>query len=146
LTDRSVRVLLVEDNLGDATLLSILFEEALCPMKLTHVHNGEEALNYIRDHNVEGRPDLILLDLKMPRMSGLDFLRERQKDRGISSIPTIVLTGSDARSDQDEAMLLGADMYMMKPGDIDEADSILPTIEMFIKRFRPMMACSREDP
>lgn len=142
MTEGRIAILLVEDNLGDATLLSILFEESLCPMDLVHVHNGEQALIYLRERKEKGRPDLILLDLKMPKMSGLDFLRERQKDKDISSIPTIVLTGSDARSDLDDALLLGADMYMIKPSDIDEADSLLPTIEMFIKRFKPQISWS----
>jgi CheY-like chemotaxis protein len=130
-------VLLVEDNLGDATLMSILLEESTCPLELVHVHNGEEALDFIRERKPEDRPDLILLDLKMPRMDGLDFLRERRKDKTISSIPTIVLTGSDARSDKETAMELGADMYIMKPANIDEADTLVPTIEMFIKRQKP---------
>jgi CheY-like chemotaxis protein len=137
MSDRETTILLVEDNLGDAALVSILFEESLRPIKLVHVHNGEEALLYLRERKEKGRPDMILLDLKMPKMSGLDFLRERQKDKDIASIPTIVLTGSDARSDQDEAMKLGADMYLLKPGDIDEADTLLPIIEMFIERFKP---------
>jgi CheY-like chemotaxis protein len=127
-----MRVLLVEDNIGDAKLIGILFETSTVPITIEHVCDGEKALIYLGSVSKERTPDLILLDLKMPRMDGFDFLRVRLRDSSLAAIPTIVLTGSDAMNDKELAMRLGADMYLIKPSCMDEAETLVPSLLSFM--------------
>ncbi len=127
-----MRILLVEDNMGDAKLIAILVETAAMPITIDHVCDGEKALVYLESVSKDRTPDLILLDLKMPRMDGFDFLRVRMNDPSLSSIPTIVLTGSDATNDREMAMRLGADMYLIKPSCMDEAETLVPSLMSFL--------------
>lgn len=140
-----MRILLVEDNLGDARLISILAESAPMPITIEHVSDGEKALSYLKRGDDERAPDLILLDLKMPRMDGFDFLRVRMTDPRLASIPTIVLTGSDATNDKELAGHLGADMYLIKPSCMEEAEMLFPSLLLFMSE-RPMGAMEPRDP
>lgn len=130
--DRGVRILLVEDNVSDARLISILIESSNIPMSIEHVADGEKALSYLERIGLGSPPDLILLDLKMPRMDGFDFLRVRSTDPRLASIPTIVLTGSDAVNEKVLATRLGADMYLIKPSCLDEANALVPSLLSFL--------------
>lgn len=135
----------MEDNLGDAKLMSILAESATMPISIEHVSDGEKALSYLEFGDKERAPDLILLDLKMPRMDGFDFLRVRITDPRLASIPTIVLTGSDATNDRELAGRLGADMYLIKPSCMEEAETIMPSLLSFMSE-RLMEAHEQRDP
>ncbi len=127
-----MRILLVEDNIGDARLIGILVETSTIPITIEHVCDGEKALSYLESVSKDRTPDLILLDLKMPRMDGFDFLRVRMKNSSLAAIPTIVLTGSDAINDKELAMRLGADMYLIKPSCMDEAETLVPSLLSFM--------------
>jgi CheY-like chemotaxis protein len=100
---------------------------------LKHVTDGEKALNYLRSVDDAALPDVILLDLRMPRMDGFDFLKERMKDARLSSVLTVVLTSSNAPRDRRMAMELGADLFMLKPDRMDEAEELIPCLERFIR-------------
>ncbi len=128
-----LRILLAEDNPGDVQLLTVLLEMSGLPVSLKHVTDGEKALNYLRDIDDSALPDVILLDLRMPRMDGFDFLKERMKDKRLSSVLTVVLTSSNAPRDRRMAMELGADLFMLKPDRMDEAEELIPYLERFIR-------------
>lgn len=128
-----LKILLAEDNPGDVQLLMVLLDMSGLSFRVKHVTDGEKALLYLRGTIDSELPDIILLDLRMPRMDGFDFLRERLKDARISSIHTVVLTSSNAPLDRRKAMELGADLFMLKPDGMDEAEDLIPCLERFIR-------------
>ena len=112
-------ILLVEDDQVDAMTV----KRALGDLKVTNpvveVTNGEEAIKYLRNEgNV--KPCLILLDLNMPKMNGLEFLKVIKADDTLKSIPVFVLTTSTAEEDTSESLRLGASRYMVKSIDYEE--------------------------
>ena len=120
---RSIYVLLVEDNLGDATLISEAFKNSKKPILIARVKDGEEALQYLRRegcYDKAFRPDLILLDLNMPKKSGLEVLGEIKTDPRLSEIPVVILTNSKLESDVKRAYESRANYYMIKPSDLDQ--------------------------
>ncbi|MDD3610437.1 MAG: response regulator [Halothiobacillaceae bacterium] len=116
-------VLLVEDEAADAYLIRLAFEESHVLVNLQHVQDGVEAFEYLEQ---QGRfqdappPDLILLDLNMPRMDGRAFLARQKADPRFRRIPVVVLTTSDAESDIVASYDLGAAGFIVKPLDIDD--------------------------
>lgn len=115
---RCTEILVVDDNSGDAELLREAFLDAGSSACLSFSRNGIEALSFLRRE--EGfsnapRPDLIVLDLKMPTMDGFTFLRELRSDPSLESIKVAILTGSDEPGDRETARSLGADSYFHKP-------------------------------
>jgi two-component system, chemotaxis family, response regulator Rcp1 len=120
---RSIYVLLVEDNLGDATLISEAFKSSKKPILIARVKDGEEALQYLRRegcYDQAFRPDLILLDLNMPKKSGLEVLDEIKSDPKFSEIPVVILTNSKLESDVKKAYETRANYYMIKPSNLDQ--------------------------
>jgi DNA-binding response OmpR family regulator len=117
----TVRILLAEDNDGDVFLVRRALAKALSH-ELSVVHNGEEALKWLDDHSSENPgllPDLILLDLNLPRIDGAQLLSHIRKKDAFSRTPVIVLTSSDSPKDREMAMELGANLYFRKPTDLD---------------------------
>lgn len=120
---KGFRVLLVEDEPADAHLVRQAFEEGRILVDLEHVEDGVEALAYL---NQEGsyakaaRPDLILLDLNMPRMNGHEFLERFKQLESLKRIPVVVLTTSEAEIDIVRAYDLGASGFIVKPISIDD--------------------------
>lgn len=110
-------VLLVEDDRVDILTIKRAFAETKVDAPLDITHNGEEALEYL--HN-NPRPSLIFLDLNMPRMNGMEFLRTIKNDNRLSMIPVVVLTTSNEKRDIEESFRLGAAGYMVKPIDFSE--------------------------
>ncbi len=114
-------ILLVEDDESDVLLETRAMNIGGIRNRISPVSNGEEALDYLRhrgpfaDSAAHPRPTLIILDLKMPRMGGLELLSVLQLDPNLSSIPAIVLTGSDDPTDRRTALLRGAVAYLVKP-------------------------------
>jgi CheY-like chemotaxis protein len=120
---RTIHILLVEDNVGDARLVQEAFRHASARCRLSHVVNGVEALEFLRhagSHTRATRPDLILLDLNLPRKDGREVLAEIKGDVTLRRIPVIVLTTSQAQDDILRAYDLHANCYVTKPGDLDE--------------------------
>jgi CheY-like chemotaxis protein len=132
---RPVDVLLVEDSAGDAELMveALLSESALSP-RVTVVEDGEEAIAYLRRqgrHANAARPDLILLDLHMPRMGGMEVLAEIKQHQNWKRIPVVIMTSSSHEKDVLGAYSKHANCYVTKPIDIDEFIDAVRSIEDF---------------
>jgi CheY-like chemotaxis protein len=116
------RILLAEDNDGDVFLVRRALEKRGLPHELVLVHNGEEALGWLDRHSVEKDayppPDLILLDLNLPRVDGVQLLSHIRKTDTFSRTPVIILTSSDSPKDRQTALELGANLYFRKPTDL----------------------------
>lgn len=112
-------VLLAEDDIVDAMTVERALGDLEISNQLIHKINGEEALEYLRSDSNE-KPCVILMDLNMPKMNGLEFLRLIKADETSKEIPVIVLTTSNEEQDIDESFKLGAAGYMVKPVDYKE--------------------------
>ncbi|MGD9647426.1 MAG: response regulator [Pirellulales bacterium] len=119
---RPAEILLVEDNLGDARLTSEALAEGRIPHRLSILFDGQEASEFLHRRGVFARaprPDLILLDLSLPKMDGRDLLAVIRDDAELAAIPVIVLTSSAAHEDFLRAEELQVDAYLTKPVDLD---------------------------
>jgi CheY-like chemotaxis protein len=129
-----IEVLLVEDDPGDVLMTQEAFEEHKVRNRLTVVHDGAEALAYLRR---EGRwadavrPDLILLDLNLPRRDGREVLAEIKKDEDLGQIPVVVLTTSAADEDILRSYQLHANAYVTKPVDFERFIAVIRQIDEF---------------
>lgn len=123
-------VLLVDDDEIDIKSVQRAFEELHITNPLNVTHNGEEALEYLRDKKNK-KPGLILLDLRMPRMDGIEFLRVMKKEDDFKIIPVVVLTTSKEEEDKIESFNLGISGYMMKPVNYIELVEVIRTIKMY---------------
>ena len=115
-------LLLVEDDPADAHLVELACKECDISCQLYHLRDGLEALNFLERHppyHQAPRPDLVFLDLNMPRLNGLDLLREIEKRPHLKTIPVVVLTTSDAGVDIDTAFALGCRGFITKPMELD---------------------------
>ncbi len=129
-----VNILLVEDNPGDVLLTREAFREGRYFPKLSVVGDGEEALEFLRrkgQHAEAPRPDLILLDLNLPKKDGRELLAEVKEDSDLRHIPVIVLTTSDAEQDVWRAYKLHANCYLTKPLDMDSFLRKVRAVEEF---------------
>jgi CheY-like chemotaxis protein len=131
---RVVDILLVEDNPGDVRLIVEGLRERTVRHNLHVVHDGVEALEFLRrkGHFVDAvRPDLILLDLNLPRMDGREVLGEVKSDPDLKTIPVVVLTTSRAEQDILQSYQLHANCYVTKPVDLEEFLEVIRSIEEF---------------
>lgn len=117
-TDKLFCVLLVEDDPADAHLTRVAFNEARVLINLRHVEDGQAAMEDLLAGK-EQRPNLILLDLNMPRMDGRTFLKRVKSHENLRRIPVVVLTTSDAESDIIASYDLGAAGFIVKPVEIE---------------------------
>lgn len=120
---RSIKVLLVEDNLGDVTLITEVFKASKRNIQIIRVKDGEEAMDFLKKRGrfkESERPDLILLDLNMPRKSGQEVLEEIKVDSTLKDIPVVVLTNSKLEADVQKAYESRANFYLVKPADLEE--------------------------
>lgn len=117
-------ILLVEDEPSDAHLIKMAIQENKVWCRLHHVMDGVEALAFLRREGEENsqapRPDLILLDLNMPRMNGSEFLTAIKADESLATIPVVVLTTSEVERDVIMSYKLGAASYITKPVDMGQ--------------------------
>ncbi|MCC7499678.1 MAG: response regulator [Bryobacterales bacterium] len=129
-----IEILLVEDNPGDVRLTQEALKEAKVSNRMNVVVDGEEALQYVRRqgrfHDAV-RPDLILLDLNLPKKDGREVLTEIKSDPQLRSIPIVVLTTSNAELDIMRAYDLHANCYITKPVDLDQFLHVVREIESF---------------
>jgi CheY-like chemotaxis protein len=131
---RPVEVLLVEDNPGDVRLTQEAFKDGRVFVNLTVAMDGVEAIDILRHkgvHNDKPRPDLILLDLNLPKKNGREVLEEIKADDDLKRIPVIVMTTSKAEQDIHRAYNLNANCYVTKPVDLDEFLNVVKSIEDF---------------
>ncbi len=134
MNERQIQILLVEDNSGDARLTLEALKETTLYNQLQHVADGVEALAYLRRegrHAHAPRPDLILLDLNLPRKDGREVLAEIKADQELRRIPVVVLTTSQSEEDISRAYDLNANCYVAKPVDLDNFIKVVRIIEEF---------------
>jgi two-component system, chemotaxis family, response regulator Rcp1 len=134
LIPRCCEVLLVEDNPADARLTREALRESKMLNKLHHVKDGIEALQFLRREEAyhdAPMPDVILLDLNLPRKDGRQVLSEMKQDPKLSLIPVVVLTTSEAERDILKSYELHANCYITKPVDLEKFIHIVQTIEAF---------------
>lgn len=119
----NVEILFVEDSIDDATLTIRALTKSGFANKLYHVKDGAEALDFIyckgmyAPRNIKEHPKLILLDLKMPKVSGMQVLEKVKSDPDLKSIPVVILTSSKEDPDVKKCYALGANSYIVKPVD-----------------------------
>jgi len=131
---KPVEILLVEDNAADVRLTEELFKEGMIAGNIRVARDGIEAITYLRQEReyVEApRPDLVLLDLNLPKKGGLDVLNEIKQDDALRSIPVIILTTSESEKDIAESYQRHANCYIVKPVDLDEFLGAIRAIEEF---------------
>jgi CheY-like chemotaxis protein len=132
---RIIEVLLVEDNLGDVELTTMALEESKLSIHLSVVGDGAAAMDFLR-HEQQAyadapHPDLILLDLNLPKKSGHEVLSAIKKDEALKHIPVLVLTTSQAEEDILRAYNLYASGYIAKPARFDQFLKVIQAIEDF---------------
>jgi CheY-like chemotaxis protein len=131
---RPIEVLLVEDDPGDVLLIREAFEFNKVHNNLNVVSDGEQALAYLRregEYAEALRPDLVLLDLNLPRKDGREVLAEVKQDPDLRTVPIVVLTTSEAEEDVLKSYQLHANAYVTKPVDFERFVSIVRQIDDF---------------
>jgi chemotaxis family two-component system response regulator Rcp1 len=127
-------VLLVEDSPGDVRLTKEAFRDADPEIDLRVVVDGVEAMAYLRHEGVHvdaPRPDFILLDLNLPKMDGREVLAHIKEDDNLKTIPTVILTTSDAEADIVTGYKLQANCYLSKPVQLEDFESLVKSINDF---------------
>jgi CheY-like chemotaxis protein len=132
-----VEILLAEDSIDDATLTIRALTKSGFSNKLQHVKDGAEALDYLyckgmyASRNILKHPKLILLDLKMPKVTGMQVLEKIKSDPDLKSIPVVILTSSKEDPDIKKCYELGANSYIVKPVDSDKFFLAIKEIGMY---------------
>ena len=129
-----IEILLVEDNPGDVRLTLEAFREGKVRNKINVVNDGIDALAYLRKEGKYAdvsRPDVILLDLNLPRKDGREVLEEIKKDPNLSRIPVVILTTSQAEQDVLQTYNLHANCYITKPVDLEQFTTVVKSIDTF---------------
>ena len=129
-----IQILLVEDNPGDVRLTKESLKDAKVLNRLHVVRDGEEALDFLRrqgEHTRAVRPDLILLDLNLPKKNGREVLAEIKDNPDLRRIPVVILTVSKAEEDIIKTYDLHANCYIAKPVDLDQFLAVIKAIEEF---------------
>ena len=142
---RPIEILLVEDNEDDASLTVETLAQGRVRNHVTVVEDGVDAITFLRREGrfaTMSRPDLILLDLKLPRKSGREVLKEIKQDPDLKRIPVIILSTSDAEKDIVESYDLHANCYVTKPIDLDEFIGVVRKIEDFWHSFTKLPAAA----
>lgn len=139
-----VEILLVEDNPGDVILVREMLKHSQFPVRLGVARNGEEALAYLqRKGSFAGAqvPDLVLLDLNLPRKDGREVLEEVKRDPAFHHIPILILTSSRNDTDIQQAYQAEANFYLVKPMDPSEFPTLMKYLEDFwLKNIFPLKA------
>lgn len=129
-----IRMLLVEDNPADARLVTEMLRDAIGSAEMVVVGDGVEAMQYLRAEEpyvARDRPNLLVLDLNLPRKDGREVLRELARDPELSTIPIVVLTTSRDEKDVDYAYSNNANAFVTKPVHIEEFEGAMRAIEAF---------------
>ena len=128
-----LKILLVEDSPSDVRLIREALKETPVPVQITVAQDGVEAMDYLHSTEVGAsvRPDLVLLDLNLPRKNGREVLAEVKSSPNLKQIPVLVMTSSRADEDIAQAYSLNANCYITKPGDLQEYINVVRAIEDF---------------
>ncbi|RCS31418.1 response regulator [Rhodanobacter denitrificans] len=129
-------ILLVEDSVADAEMAIDALNEAHLANPVVHVEDGVECMDYLHgrgawDSREPGDPAVVLLDIKMPRMNGLDVLTAMRGDERLRRIPVVILSSSREESDLARSWDLGANAYVIKPVDVDQFFDAVRTLGQF---------------
>lgn len=133
MSDR-IRVLLVEDSTADARLMIEVFKEHQINVDVAVVRDGEQAMNYLYrrgEYSESCVPDLIILDLNMPKKDGREVLAEIKNDNTLNTIPVVVLTTSQSEEDIVKSYKLHASCFVTKPLDLDKFIEIIKSLDRF---------------
>lgn len=131
---KTIEILLVEDDLGDIRLTQEAFKEGRMPHNIEYVTDGMEAILYLTKQGVYAeakRPNLVLLDLNLPKKDGREVLSYIKSHPDLKRIPVIILSTSNAQSDIDSAYNLYANSYITKPVDFQDFIDLIKNIESF---------------
>ncbi|MDQ8179223.1 response regulator [Pelagicoccus sp. SDUM812005] len=134
---RPIEMLLVEDNEADIRLTQIALQQAKLENRLHVVRDGEQALAFLKregEYADAVRPDLLLLDLNLPKVSGAEVLKEIRENPQLKTLPVVILTTSDADKDIYESYELHANCYITKPVDLRKFMGVVEMIEDFWSR------------
>ena len=131
---RPIEILLVEDNPGDARLTREAFSQGSVPTNMHHARDGEQGIAFLRrqdGYQDAPTPDLVILDLNLPRRGGREVLEDIKTDPALKQIPVIVLTSSQAQEDVLHSYRLHANCFITKPGDLETLIHVAQSIEEF---------------
>ena len=137
MSNNLIEILLVEDNLDDANLTIRALRKNNLANQLRHVKDGQEALDFIfaegiySDRELENKPKVILLDLKMPKVDGIEVLRKLKSDERTKIIPVVILTSSKEDPDIQTCYDLGANCYVVKPVDFEAFMNAVAELGLF---------------
>lgn len=129
--DKIVEILLIEDNPDDAGLAIRALKKQNLSNNLLHLEDGEEALKFLFSPDLTKMPRLILLDLKMPKVDGIEVLKKLKSDPDRKVIPVVVLTSSKEERDIVESYKLGVNAYIVKPVDFDKFAEAVSQVGFF---------------
>lgn len=131
MTNKQVEILLIEDNIDDAELAIRALKKRNLANNLLHISDSEEALEYLFTEGSNNYPKLILLDLKMPKIDGIQILRRIKSDPEKKVIPVVMLTSSKEERDIVESYNLGVNAYIVKPVQFDKFLEVVDQLGMF---------------
>lgn len=134
LSDRPIEILLVEDNPADVRLTMEAFKDAKVRNRIAVVNDGVNAIEYLMQRGAYvgvARPDMVLLDLNLPRKDGREVLQEIKEHPDLRRIPVVILTTSKEEQDILKSYNLHANCYINKPVDFDQFMNVITTIEEF---------------
>lgn len=128
-----VKILLVEDSPSDVRLIREALRDTPLPVQITVARDGMEASDYLRNvqNGTEIRPDLVLLDLNLPKKNGREVLAEIKGSDNLRQIPVLIMTSSCAEDDITQAYALNANCYITKPSDLNDYMDVVRSIEDF---------------
>jgi two-component system, chemotaxis family, response regulator Rcp1 len=132
---RPMEILLIEDDLEDAGLTIEALRTGEVPCRISLVRDGEEAMEFLHRHNQYRRapqPDLILLDLNLPKKDGREVLTEVRADERLSGIPVVVLTSSRTHQEVLEAEQLHVESYLTKPVDLEQFNAVVKSLRKYM--------------
>jgi chemotaxis family two-component system response regulator Rcp1 len=135
-----MQILIVEDNRGDVLLVNEALKESNLQFELTHVADGEEAFEFLHrsgDHAGAPQPDLVLLDLNLPKRDGWDVLEEIRSLPDLNATPVVILSSSGSPDDLSRAGKAARSIYIRKPSNLDEFMAIGKRIERFWTDYDP---------
>jgi len=135
--NREIDILLIEDNENDAELAMRALRKNNIAKHIVHLKDGEDALDFLfgkgqyAARNTDNRPRVILLDLKMPKVSGLEVLEQIKSNELTKKIPVVMLTSSKEHPDVEKSYLLGANSYIVKPVDFENFSKVVNDLGIY---------------